>query len=439
VWALALLVWRAQSLSNTRAGTEYLRFARPTVSAIAVMFGSAWPDLPGLSAVTQVALLVALIASVALALVARLTQGRAYLALMGLALVGAASLATAAVTLLTSGVPLSETAASLTLQVTLLVALSNGAWRLQRQLVLADTDAVVAEPTVKPRGIDRVASGVYFAFLASIVGPVWIGRYLVGDVLVPVAVAVPNSPAAKLFNAASPWFYAYGAALASVVYAAVLLVPPYRRRGRLVALGCTLGVLSIGPGITTFAEEARAAATSVAQQVRATPVTADQLGWVCTTWSSPDTPGTITAFSGDNCRTLVTYEGQVKTGEVQLQRDLYNDTAVSSVHSNSLNAGKGFLHGAYGTTFIAVAESPAEPGGHVLVAYDITTGAESWTFTCPAGAPSFGTRFSGSSDGDEPALNRETLELYGLMSYVAVDCGSGLEYVVRPEGTIVGQ
>ena len=135
----------------------------------------------------------------------------------------------------------------------------------------------------------------------------------------------------------------------------------------------------------------------------------------------------------------MTYEGQLKVSELSVSRDLYNDTNVPSPRSNGLNAGTGFLYGSYGATFVAVAESPTSAGGHVVVAYDMNTAAEAWTFTCPPGASAFGIRFSGTSDGDQPAANRETLELYGLMEYVAVDCGSGLEYILRTDGSIVGQ
>ncbi|MEZ5217322.1 MAG: hypothetical protein R2715_12265 [Ilumatobacteraceae bacterium] len=437
IWALALVVGRANSLQGSRIGTEFLRFARPTVSAMAVMFQSAWPGLPGLSLPTQLALLVALVASISLAVTARLTQGRAYVVLLGLAGLSALALGVAAVGLAVSGLPFSEVGAGLVVQVTLVVALSNAAWRLQRQLVLSDIDVTSFTAASEPRGIDRVASAMFFCFAASIIPPVWIGRRILGSALIPVAMAAPDSAANQLFNSASPWFYAYGLALGSIVYAAILLVPPYQRRGRLVALGCVLGVIAVGPGLTTFAEQARAASQNIVQQIQAAPMTADQLGWVCSTWTAPDTPGQLYVWSGDACRTLSVYEGQVKRSEVQVQRDLYTDTAVSAFGSNSFNAGTGFLHGVYDAGYIAVGESPSSPGGHVLAAYDLATMTEQWSFTCPQGAPSFGVRFSGSHDGDEPASNRETLEMSGLMEYVAVDCGAGLQYLVTPDGELV--
>ncbi|MEZ5259233.1 MAG: hypothetical protein R2705_20830 [Ilumatobacteraceae bacterium] len=312
IWALALVVGRANSLQGSRIGTEFLRFARPTVSAMAVMFQSAWPGLPGLSLPTQLALLVALVASISLAVTARLTQGRAYVVLLGLAGLSALALGVAAVGLAVSGLPFSEVGAGLVVQVTLVVALSNAAWRLQRQLVLSDIDVTSFTAASEPRGIDRVASAMFFCFAASIIPPVWIGRRILGSALIPVAMAAPDSAANQLFNSASPWFYAYGLALGSIVYAAILLVPPYQRRGRLVALGCVLGVIAVGPGLTTFAEQARAASQNIVQQIQAAPMTADQLGWVCSTWTAPDTPGQLYVWSGDACRTLSVYEGQVK-------------------------------------------------------------------------------------------------------------------------------
>lgn len=441
LWVVALVVWRAQALAGSKVGTEFLRFARPTVSAAAVAFGSVWPDLPGLTAVSQIALLVALCSSLALAIVARITRGRAYVVLLALALLAGVSLLVAAVSVLTSGLPFSETAAGLLLQVALLVALANGAWRLQRQLVLADTDDfdVNAPPAI--RGVDRVASGVFFIYLASIIGPVWIGRKLLGSEMNAVAVMAPDSVAAKLFNSASPWFYAFGASLGAVLYAIVLLVPPFKRRARLVALGCILGVLAVGPGLSTIGDEARAASAAVVGQVRATLPTGAQLGWVCATWSSPDQPGVESVFQGDGCRQLVTYQGQVKMSELTLQHDFYNDTAVPSARDNTIASGTGFLYGVYGNTFIALAESPSAPGGHVVYAYDMTSATEAWSFSCPAGSgvDGFRARFSGSTDGDQPASNRETLELYGLMEYVAVDCGPGAEYILRTDGSVVGQ
>ncbi len=437
LWVLALVIGRASVLAGTRIGEEYLRFARPTVSAVAVAFGSAWPGVPGLTMLTQTALLVALVTSIALAVFARVTRGRAYLLLLGLAVVAGGSLAIAAVSVLTSGLPLSETGAGLLLQVAVLVALSNGAWRLQRQLVLAEVDASVDEPTLV-RGIDRVASALFFVFLASIIGPIWVGRKLLGGELDVLGMAAPDSDAARLFNPAAPWFYAYGVALASVGYAALLLVPPYRRRGRLVALGCVLGVLAVGPGLTTIGDGARAASAAVAQQVRQTVPTATQLGWVCATWGSPDQAGVVSVFKGDGCRQLVTYEGQVQMSELSLDHDFYHEKPVPSAKDSTLAAGTGFLYGQYASSMVTLADSPSAPGGKVVIAYDMNTATEAWTFGCPPGADDFRVRFSGSHDGDVPAMNRETLELYGLMEYIAVDCGSGGEYVLRTDGSLVG-
>ncbi len=440
LWAVAMIVWRAEPLAGTRAGSEFLRFARPTVSAAAVDFSSVWPDVPGLSFAGQVALLVALGCSIGLALVARLTQGRAYLVLLGLAASGAAALAVAALSLLTSEVPLSDTAAGLMIQIGLLAALCTGAWRLQRRMVVADIDSdtsITARPV--PRVVDRVASGVFFIYLMSIIGPVWIGRKLLGDELEATARVAPTSVAAKLFNGASPWFFGYGAALGAVLYAAVLLIPPYIRRGRLVVLGCVLGVLAVGPGLTTIGEQARAASTSVANQVRVTAPTGDQLGWICGSWASTAQPGLLTVFEGDGCRTLATYQGQLRIAELSLRHDFYNDAAVTSAGSNALNGGTGFLAGTYDQLVIAVADSPSSAGGHVLIAQDMTTATEAWTFTCPVGSSSYAVRFSGSGDGDEPSVNRETIELFGLLEYVAVGCGSGGDYIIRTDGTIVGQ
>lgn len=438
LWLLAAVVWRANPLAGSRVGSEFLRFARPTVSATAVLFDWSWPDVQGLTAVTQGSLLVALVSSLLLAVFARLTGGRASALLFSFAALAAGGLVVAIGTVLTSGLPLSDIGAGLLLQVSLLVALGNGAWHLQRQLVVVDTEPAVRTQSVV-RGVDRVASAVFFVFVGSVIGPVWIGRWLLGADLRATAAIAPESVAARLFNGASPWFFAYGVALASVAYAAVLLVPPYKDRGRLVALGCVLGVLAVGPGLTTIGEQARAASAAVAQQVRATPISADQLGWVCATWVSPDQPGLMTTWQGDGCRQLVTYEGQVKVSELSMTRDLYNDTAIPSPRSNSLNAGTGFLYGAYGATFVTVADSPTSAGGHVVVAYDMNTATEAWSFTCPPGSASFGIRFSGTSNGDEPSVNRETLELFGLLEYVAVDCGAGMEYVLRTDGSIVGQ
>lgn len=439
LWVVALITWRAQALAGSRAGEEFLRFARPSVSAVAVAFGTAWPGVPGLSALTQTSLLVALVASIALAVFARMTRGRAYVVLLGLALVAGVALAVAGATVLTSGLPLSDTAAGLLVQVAVLVALSNGAWRLQRQLVLADsaTDTSADQPSLV-RGVDRVASALFFAFLASIIGPVWLGRALIGDELDVLAAAAPDSDAARLFNQAAPWFYAYGAAIASVAYAAVLLVPPFRRRGRLVVLGCVLGVLAVGPGLTTIGDTARAASAAVAQDVRRTVPSGAELGWVCATWGSASEAGLVSVFQGDGCRQLVTYQGQVKMSELTLEHDFFHEKAVPSAKDATLAAGTGFLYGQYDTTFVTLADSPSAPGGNVVIAYDMTTATEAWTFGCPAGADDFRIRFSGSTDGDQPASNRETLELFGLMEYVAVDCGSGGEYVLRTDGSLVG-
>ncbi len=442
LWAAALVVWRARSIGGTHAGQEMLRFLRPTVAAPAVSLAGAWPDVPGLHGAGQAALLVALVASIGLAVVARTTQGRAYLALLGLASTAAVSLAVAAASVLTSGVPLSTTAAGLLVQVALLAALATGAWRLQRQLVAAgaDDDGVRAELTSAPvaRGVDRVASGLFFIYLSSVIAPVWVGRKLAGGALAATAEVAPQSAAAKLFNGAAPWFYGYGAAIGAVLYAAVLLVPPFARRARLVVLGCVLGVLAVGPGLTTLGEQARVAAGAVAAEVRATPLSATQLGWICGSWSSPAVPGMLTVLSGDGCRTLVTYQGQLETSRVLLGHDYYNDAVVPSAGSNSLNGAEGFIAGTYGDEVVAVADSPSAPGGHVLIATGMTSAAELWRFTCPAGSDGYQVRFSGSADGDQPAANRETLELYGLLEYIAVGCGSGGDYIVRTDGTLVG-
>ncbi len=176
--------------------------------------------------------------------------------------------------MLTSGLPFSDTGAGLLLQVALLVALSNGAWRLQRQLVLADSDRRRLQPSLGP-GRRSGRLGAVLRVPRSIIGAGLDRPPLVGDELDVLAAAAPDSDAAQLFNRASPWFYAYGAALGSVAYAAVLLVPPYRRRGRLVALGCVLGVLAVGPGLTTIGETARVASAAVAQEVRRTVPTAE--------------------------------------------------------------------------------------------------------------------------------------------------------------------
>lgn len=260
---------------------------------------------------------------------------------------------------------------------------------------------------------------VPFLILAvSWLGPVAIGRYIDGNRVVSVAGGLPADDRFHYLKLASSWwFYLIGLIVAGLVVLLAEFLPPWKERSKRLVLA-TVGIVALVVAFQQSSSRTTNAADSDLQSAYSTVPGPAELGSFCTYWTRQSLPPATIVFSGNFCSNIRLYRGQVHTASLTSNYELSDgDSRIKS--------------GSYGD-LVAVpylAQGAAAPG---VVAFGLTDGHVRWKAACPKDSSTVAVRFSGSEGRDNAADGRRTVARGKLKSYVMMDCGRGVRYVVTP-------